>query len=171
MRVPTGRRRRGLPGGRARRAPGGARPGGGRLQCLGPGRGGVARGGAGRGLVQFPRGAIPAGSQIDSADLNLYWDDSFASSTSSTQPAQTVQAYQSTTAWNPATVTWNSNIGLGTEGVNQVVVTSTSAGTSAKGAWPSQPSTAAANGSSYRYAQDTTAGGTFSVAPQRTQPG
>ncbi|HEX9536661.1 MAG TPA: DNRLRE domain-containing protein, partial [Streptosporangiaceae bacterium] len=127
--------------------------------------------GVDRGLIQFPLGAIPAGSQIDSADLNLYWDNSFTSSTASTQPAQTVQAYQSLTAWNPATVTWNSNIALGAEGVNQVVVTSTGAGTSAKGAWPSQPSTAAANGSSYRYDQDTTAGDTFTFVPQLTEPG
>jgi RHS repeat-associated protein len=127
--------------------------------------------GVDRGLVQFPMGAIPSGSQIDSADLNLYWDDSFYPGTASTQPPQTVQAYQSLTAWNPATVTWNSNIQLGTEGVNQVVVTSTDAGTSAKGPWPSQPSTAAANGSSYRYDQDTTAGDTFTFVPQLTEPG
>ena len=127
--------------------------------------------GVDRGLIQFPLGAIPSGSQIDSADLNLYWDDSFTASTASTQPPQTVQAYQSLTAWNPTTVTWNSNIALGAEGMNQVTVTSTDAGTSAKGAWPSQPSTAAANGSSYRYDQDTTAGDTFTFVPQLTEAG
>src|SRR5215469_1582083 len=127
--------------------------------------------GVDRGLIQFPLGAIPSGSQIDSADLRLYWDDSFTASTASTQPAQTVQAYQSLTAWNPTTVTWNSNIQLGTEGMNRVTVTSTDAGTSAKGAWPSQASTAAANGSSYRYDQDTVAGDTFTFVPQLTEPG
>jgi YD repeat-containing protein len=132
---------------------------------------GTTSAGADRGLIQFPLGAIPSGSQIDSADLNLYWDDSFYPGTASTQPPQTVQAYQSLTAWNPATVTWNSNIQLGTEGMNQVTVTSTDAGTSASGAWPSQPSTAAANGSSYRYDQDTTAGDTFTFVPQLTEAG
>jgi len=127
--------------------------------------------GVDRGLIQFPLGAIPSGSQIDSADLRLYWDDSFTSSTASTQPAQTVQAYQATTAWDPTTVTWNSNIGLGTEGMNRVTVTSTDAGTSANGAWPSQASTVAANGSSYRYDQDTTAGDTFTFVPHLTEPG
>ncbi|HEX9030339.1 MAG TPA: DNRLRE domain-containing protein, partial [Streptosporangiaceae bacterium] len=124
-----------------------------------------------RGLIQFPLGAIPAGSQIDSADLNLYWDDSFYPGTALTQPAQTVQAYQAKTAWDPTTVTWNSNIQLGTEGMNRVTVTSTDAGTTAKGAWPSQASTSAANGSSYRYDQDTTAGDTFTFVPQLTEAG
>jgi hypothetical protein len=127
--------------------------------------------GADRGLIQFPLGAIPSGSAIDSADLNLYWDDSFTASAAATQPPQTVQAYQATTAWNPATVTWNSNIGLGAEGMNQVTVTSTDAGTSAKGTWPAQASAAAANGSSYRYDQDTTAGDTFTFVPALTESG
>jgi hypothetical protein len=113
---------------------------------------------ADRALLQFPTGAIPANSQIDSADLNLYWDNSFYTGTASVQPPQTVQAYQATTAWDPTTVTWSSGIKWSVQGMNQVTVTATDAGTSAKGAWPSQPSTAAANGSSYRYDQDTTAG-------------
>src|SRR5260370_22544770 len=111
-------------------------------------RGGTTWRGVDGGLIQSPLGAIPSGSQIDSAALRLYWDDSFTASTASTQPAQTVQAYQSLTAWNPATVTWNSNIQLGTEGMNRVTVTSTDAGTSAKGAWPPQPSTSAPDGAS-----------------------
>lgn len=99
--------------------------------------------GADRALISFPLTSIPAGTAIDSADLNLYWDQSFGPGTAN----QTVNAYQATSPWSASTVTWNTGVGVGAEGMNQVTVDdSDTADTSASGAWPSQADPAAISG-------------------------
>jgi hypothetical protein len=64
---------------------------------------------ADRALISFPLTSIPAGTTIDSADLNLYWDQSFGPGTAS----QTVNVYQAATSWSASTVTWNTGVGVG----------------------------------------------------------
>jgi RHS repeat-associated protein len=123
--------------------------------------------GAVRSLVSFPLTSIPSGTQIDSADLNLYWDQSFGAGTAN----QTVNAYQATSSWSASSVTWSTGPGVGAEGMNQVLTDdSDTAHTSASGAWPSQADSSAISGE-YRYDQDATAGDTFTWAPPLTEPG
>src|SRR5262249_51098531 len=75
--------------------------------------------GAMRSLLQFAMPTtIPNGTQIDSADLRLYRDQSFGSSPAS----QTIEVHQATGPWDSSS-TWTSASGLtGAEGLNEVTV-------------------------------------------------
>src|SRR5260370_7612473 len=53
---------------------------------------GTDSGGAVRSLLSFPLGAVPAGTQLDSADLNLYYDQNFGSPRSN----ETIKAHPAT---------------------------------------------------------------------------
>src|SRR5262249_58072788 len=98
---------------------------------------------------------IPTGTQIDSADLRLYYDQNFGTSSSN----ETIQADQATGSWNAATATWSNTGNLdGTEGLDEIIVDDNdTTHTSASGAWPTASNSAATNGED-RYDQDTTAG-------------
>jgi RHS repeat-associated protein len=127
--------------------------------------------GAARALLSFPLSSIcpQIGQcpQISSADLNLYYDQTFGPGTAN----QTVNVYQATSAWNPSTVTWNTGPTFGVQGENQVTVDdSDTADTSASGSWPSQASSSAVGGE-YLYNQDTVSGDTFTWVPQITESG
>ena len=65
--------------------------------------------GASRALIKFPMPSVPAGTTITSADLQLYYDQTFT--TGST--AVPLQALQANAAWDPTTATWNSASGIG----------------------------------------------------------
>ncbi len=121
-----------------------------------------------RSLLKFPLTAIPAGTQIDSADLRLYFDQNFGTSTSN----ETIEADQATASWDASTATWSNASGnVGTEGLNEVIVDdSDTTDTAATGAWPSATNSSATNGS-YRYDQDTVAGDKFTWVPQLTESG
>ncbi len=121
-----------------------------------------------RSLLSFPLTGIPSGTSIDSADLRLYYDQYFGTSSSN----ETIQADQATGPWNASTATWSNTSGLdGTEGLNEIIVDDNDAAhTSAGGAWPTTASSAATNGE-YRYDQDTTAGDKFTWVPQLTESG
>jgi RHS repeat-associated protein len=121
-----------------------------------------------RSLLSFPLSSIPSGTQIDSADLRMYYDQNFGTSSSN----ETIQADQATGAWNASTATWSNTSALdGTEGLNEIVVDDNDpTGTSASGAWPTASASAATNGE-YRYDQDATAGDKFTWVPQLTESG
>jgi RHS repeat-associated protein len=129
---------------------------------------GTDSGGAVRSLLSFPLGAVPAGTQLSSADLELYYDQTFGPGTAN----QTIEAHQATAAWSASTATWaNANNNVGQLGNNQVVVDdSDTAHTSASGAWPSAATSSAVNGE-YVYNQDTTSGDTFTWVPPLTESG
>ncbi|MGE5156052.1 MAG: DNRLRE domain-containing protein, partial [Betaproteobacteria bacterium] len=129
---------------------------------------GTTSAGAVRSLLSFPLGAVPAGTQLSSADLNLYYDQTFGPGTAN----QTVEVHQATAAWSASTATWaNASSNVGTLGNNQVTVDDSTAGqASASGAWPSAAVSGAVNGE-YRYDQDTTAGDTFTWVPPLTESG
>jgi RHS repeat-associated protein len=128
---------------------------------------GTTSGGAVRALLKFPLAAVPAGTQIDSADLRLYADQYFGAGSS-----QAIQADQATAAWDASTATWSNASGnVGAEGVNEVDVDdSDTAHTAAAGAWPSWPTSYAINGE-LRYDQDNVAGDTFTWVPPLTESG
>jgi hypothetical protein len=65
--------------------------------------------GIARSLVKFPLD-IPAGTKIDSAQLQLYYDQFH---TAATSPV-TIEARRATQPWNEATATWNSTTSNGT---------------------------------------------------------
>src|SRR5207245_3048063 len=74
--------------------------------------------GAVRSLLQFPLpNSIPPGTQIDSANLQLYRDQEFGSSPA----AQTIEVHQATAAWD-ATATWSTASGLAGALGDQAVV-------------------------------------------------
>src|SRR5260370_6560412 len=129
---------------------------------------GTDSGGAVRSLLSFPLGAVPAGTQLDSADLNLYYDQNFGSPGSN----ETIEAHQATAPWSASTATWaNAGNNVGQLGNNQVVTDdSATASTSASGAWPTPVTSSAVNGE-YRYDQDTTSGDTFTWVPRLTESG
>jgi RHS repeat-associated protein len=129
---------------------------------------GTDSGGAVRSLLTFPLAAVPAGTQLDSADLELYYDQDFGPATT----GETIEAHQATAPWDASTATWASASGnVGQLGNNQVVVDdSDTAGTSASGSWPTALDTGAVNGG-YHYDQDSTAGDTFTWVPQLTESG
>jgi RHS repeat-associated protein len=129
---------------------------------------GTDSGGASRALLKFPLDTVPAGTQIDSADLRLYYDQSFGSGTA----AEAIEAHQATSAWDATTATWsNASSNVGAEGLNEIIVDdSDTAATAAKGSWPSAANSAATGGS-YRYNQDTVTGDTFTWVPDLTEAG
>jgi len=129
---------------------------------------GTDSGGAVRSLLSFPLGAVPPGTQLQSADLELYYDQNFGSPTSN----ETIEAHQATAPWSASTATWaNASNNVGQLGSNQVVADdSATASTSASGAWPTALASSAVNGE-YRYDQDATSGDTFTWVPQLTEPG
>lgn len=104
---------------------------------------GTTWGGAVRSLLSFPLGAVPTDAQLSSADLELYYDQTFGSGGN-----ETIEANAASAAWNASTVTWNTGPGEGVQGLDEVDVDdSDAAATSASGSWPSQPAPAAVNGS------------------------
>jgi len=129
---------------------------------------GTDAGGASRALVKFPLTGIPAGTQIDSADLRLYYDQNFGTMTSN----EAIEADQATSSWDASTATWASASGnVGTEGLNEVITDdSDTADTAASGTWPAAASSSATSGE-YRYDQDTVSGDKFTWVPQLTESG
>ncbi|MEV0663872.1 DNRLRE domain-containing protein [Actinomadura luteofluorescens] len=69
---------------------------------------GTTNTGKSRALLKFPLDQIPAGTQIDSAQLQLYYDQNHTSSTN----AVTLEARRATQAWDETTATWNSANGI-----------------------------------------------------------
>ena len=65
--------------------------------------------GAARALIKFPMPTIPAGTTITSADLDLYYDQTFTTG-SNTVP---MEALAANAAWSPTTATWNTASSIG----------------------------------------------------------
>ena len=90
--------------------------------------------GVSRALLKFPLTGIPAGTKIDSAQLQLYYDQYHTSNTRDTL----IEARRATAAWDETTATWNNANGIvGELGTNIAQVDDGDPGqTSATGAWP-----------------------------------
>ncbi|MFL6054039.1 MAG: DNRLRE domain-containing protein, partial [Actinoallomurus sp.] len=125
-----------------------------------------------RSLVKFPLSGVPAGTKLDSAQLQLYYDQNIP--ISGTDGDVTVEAHRATTAWDETTATWNSvGNNVGELSGNSTTVDDGDAGTAVKGAWPSSTSTLtqyAINGD-YVYNKDATAGDTYTWAPTLAEDG
>lgn len=64
--------------------------------------------GAARTLIRFPLPPIPSGTTISSANLQLYYDQTFTTDSN----AVSMQALQANAAWSPATATWDNAKGI-----------------------------------------------------------
>jgi RHS repeat-associated protein len=65
--------------------------------------------GAARTLIKFPLPAIPSGTTITSADLGLYYDQTFTTDANNVP----MQALQANAAWTPTTATWSNASSIG----------------------------------------------------------
>jgi YD repeat-containing protein len=61
-----------------------------------------------RTLIKFPLPSVPAGTTITSANLNLYYDQTFTTGSNNVS----LEAHQATAAWDPTTATWNNASGF-----------------------------------------------------------
>lgn len=65
--------------------------------------------GAARTLIKFPLPEVPAGTAVASADLKVYYDQTFTTGSTSVP----MQALRANAAWSAATATWNSARSIG----------------------------------------------------------
>ncbi|GAA3597777.1 DNRLRE domain-containing protein [Kribbella ginsengisoli] len=122
-----------------------------------------------RSLLKFDISSIPAGTAVDSAQLKLYFDQSFETNANAVQ----LEARQVASAWTESTVNWNStaNTTLGSLAYNMSYVDdSYTSKTSMVGAWVQQ-AFPAADGGGYKYQNDAATGSSFSWYPDITETG
>ncbi|ADB29853.1 YD repeat protein [Kribbella flavida DSM 17836] len=122
-----------------------------------------------RSLLKFDLSSVPAGTQIDAAQLKLYFDQTFQTNENAVQ----LEARQATSAWSESTVNWNSpaNTTLGSVGYNMSYVDDSHTGsTSMVGPWLAGTS-ALADGGGYKYQNDAATGSSFSWYPDITETG
>ncbi|MFE0039468.1 DNRLRE domain-containing protein [Streptomyces sp. NPDC059015] len=122
--------------------------------------------GTSRSLIKFPLNEVPAGTKIDSARLEMYFDQ--AHTTNGNDVA--IGAYRATGAWDESTANWSNTSSLvGELSGTSVQVDDGDAGTTAAvGTWPASGSslTQYAIGQDYRYNKDTAAGDTYTWQPK-----
>jgi RHS repeat-associated protein len=119
--------------------------------------------GTARSLIKFPLSEIPSGTKIDSARLEMYFDQAHTTNANDV----TVGAYRATGAWDETTATWTNTSGLvGELSGTSVQVDDGDAGTTAAtGTWPTTSSSSGI-GSDYRSNKDSVAGDTYTWQPK-----
>ncbi|MFI7067417.1 DNRLRE domain-containing protein [Kribbella sp. NPDC050124] len=122
-----------------------------------------------RSLLKFDISSLPAGTTVDSAQLKLYFDQTFHTNTNAVQ----LEARLGASAWTESTVNWNSSVNttLGSLGYNMSYVDdSYTSKTSMVGAWLAGTS-AVADGGGYKYQNDAATGSSFTWMPDVTETG
>ncbi|MER6633449.1 DNRLRE domain-containing protein, partial [Streptomyces sp. NPDC000987] len=117
--------------------------------------------GIARSLVKFPLDEIPSGVDLDSARLQMYFDQAHTTNANDV----TVEVRRATGAWDESTATWSNTSALAGElSGTTVQFDDGDAGTAAVGSWPSSGSslTQYAIGGDYRVNQDSLSGDTYS---------
>jgi RHS repeat-associated protein len=131
---------------------------------------GTTSGGVARSLVKFPVN-IPTGTHILSADLQMYYDQTFGPDT---QDA-TIEAHRATAPWDETTATWNNaSSNVGELGYYRVYVDNGVSGhTAAVGAWPATTSTLGQYGynGDYLYNKDNVSGDSYTWWPTLAESG
>ncbi|GIF23486.1 RHS repeat-associated protein [Actinoplanes tereljensis] len=125
-----------------------------------------------RSLVKFDTGSIPAGTAIDDAQLQLYYDQSIAPSANDVP----LEARPITAAWTEAGATWatTNSAYSATPAANTVTVDDGDSNTAASGTWTASTNTALiakAVGNDYRVNNDAATGSTYSYVPTITEAG
>ncbi|WP_406178161.1 DNRLRE domain-containing protein [Streptomyces sp. NBC_00996] len=122
--------------------------------------------GTARSLIKFPLSEIPSGTKIDSARLEMYFDQAHTTNANDV----TIGAYRATGAWTESTANWTNTSSLvGELSGTSVQVDDRDAGTTAAvGSWPASTSSLAQYGinGDYLYNKDTVAGDTYTWQPK-----
>ncbi|MFF8842540.1 DNRLRE domain-containing protein [Streptomyces sp. NPDC015127] len=120
--------------------------------------------GLSRSLIKFPLNEIPTGTKIDTARLEMYFDQAHTTNGNDV----TIGAYRATGAWDEATATWSNTSALvGELSGTTVQQDDGDAGTAAVGEWPGGTTTGgAATNDDYRYNKNTATGETYTWQPK-----
>ncbi|MFG3504514.1 DNRLRE domain-containing protein [Streptomyces sp. NPDC047821] len=117
--------------------------------------------GTARSLIKFPIDEIPSGVDIDTARLEMYFDQAHTTNGNDV----TIGAYRATGAWAESTATWSNTSALvGELSGTSVQQDDGDTGTAAVGEWP-RGSATAANGGDYAYNKNTATGETYTWQP------
>jgi hypothetical protein len=125
-----------------------------------------------RTLVQLPLTGVPAGTPIDDAQLQMYYDQTHTT----WEHDVALQAHRVTQPWTESTATWanmSANLAAQPTG-NTVTVDDGDAGTSVSGTWSysgNQQLTPLAVNADYRFNNDATTGHTHTWVPTITEAG
>ncbi|MFG2886299.1 DNRLRE domain-containing protein [Streptomyces sp. NPDC048297] len=121
--------------------------------------------GTARSLIKFPLSEIPSGTKIDSARLEMYFDNAHDGGGTKVP----VEVHRATGAWDESTATWSNTSALAGElsGTSYTVDDGDAGTTAASGSWPVSTSTLAqyAVGGDYHYNKDAVAGDTYTWQP------
>ncbi|NUQ98619.1 MAG: DNRLRE domain-containing protein [Streptomyces sp.] len=119
--------------------------------------------GIARSLIKFPLSEIPSGTKIDSARLEMYFDQAHTTNANDV----TIGAYRATGAWDETSATWNSTSSYVGElsGTSVQVDDGDTGTTAATGTWPTTSSSSGI-GSDYRSNKDSVAGDTYTWQPK-----
>ncbi|MEU4564706.1 DNRLRE domain-containing protein [Actinoplanes sp. NPDC023936] len=125
-----------------------------------------------RSLLKFDTGLIPAGTTIDDAQLQLYYDSSYYAYGHDVP----MEARKITAPWSESTATWaTTNAAVAAEPVGNIVtVDDGDTGTAASGTWTASANTTLtpkAIGGDYRVNNDAATGNTYTYVPTITEAG
>ncbi|WP_415952536.1 DNRLRE domain-containing protein [Streptomyces sp. KLOTTS4A1] len=120
--------------------------------------------GIARSLVKFPLSEIPAGTTVDAARLEMYFDQSHTTNGNDVK----IGAYRATGAWDESTATWSNTSSLvGELSGTTVQVDDGDAGTTAAvGAWNPGSSTQYGIGGDYLWNKGSALGDTYTWQPR-----
>ncbi|MFI9297720.1 DNRLRE domain-containing protein [Streptomyces gardneri] len=120
--------------------------------------------GIARSLVKFPLAGIPAGTTIDAARLELYYDQVHTTNGNDV----TMEAHRATGAWDEATATWANTSALSGElSGTTVQIDDGDTGTAAVGEWPKATTTGgAAVNDDFAYNKNTATGESHTWQPR-----
>ncbi|MGW1007654.1 golvesin C-terminal-like domain-containing protein [Streptomyces sp. NPDC002520] len=121
--------------------------------------------GTARSLIKFPLSEIPSGTQIDSARLEMYFDNAHDGGGTKVP----VEVHRATGTWDESTATWSNTSALAGElsGTSYTVDDGDAGTTAATGSWPLTTSSLAqyATGGDYHYNKDAVAGDAYTWQP------
>ncbi|MFI6359558.1 DNRLRE domain-containing protein [Streptomyces sp. NPDC050743] len=121
--------------------------------------------GTARSLIKFPLSEIPSGTKIDSARLEMYFDNAHDGGGTKVP----VEVHRMTNPWDETSATWNSTSAYVGElsGTSYTVDDGDAGTTAATGSWPATTSSLAQYGinGDYHYNKDTVAGDTYTWQP------
>ncbi|MCQ4209818.1 DNRLRE domain-containing protein [Streptomyces longispororuber] len=119
--------------------------------------------GIARSLIKFPLNEIPSGTKIDTARLEMYYDQTHTTNANDV----TMEVHRATGAWDESTATWSNTSTLSGElSGTTYQIDDGDAGTAAVGEWPKATTTGgAATNDDFAYNKNTATGETYTYQP------
>jgi RHS repeat-associated protein len=120
--------------------------------------------GIARSLIQFPLDEIPAGTQLDSARLSMYYDQTHTTNANDV----TMEVHRATGPWTESGANWSNTSTLSGElSGTTVQIDDGDTGTAAVGEWPRATTTGgAATNDDFAYNKNSLTGETYTWQPQ-----